>query len=219
MLKINNDWLKKATITIIVIGEILMLLIYNKYNNHNDLKSILDIVGILIGSIYAYGMFINKSKIMGICSFIFNSITAYAMLKSNLWGLFMIRIYGIVVGIILFFKGKDNYQHESTYKNEIVKILFIGICAVLIYFFNGLDKINYSTLILDLIAVFALSSALFFHKKQSKKQFHFWLLSNTINLILGILKGNIYLIVVFIFWLILDNLSWFSWKLSSKKYN
>lgn len=212
----QNNFLNKLTITLIFIGQILMLAFFFKETKKYNYISFLQIIGIINGAFYAYAMFVNKAKLTGICGFIFNLITAITMFYAGLYALFLIRIYGIFLTLYLIFTGKDFYQNNVSYKNELLKIVIVTFLATIIYFYFGKfsAKGNILLISLDFSALIVVSIALMFHAKQSIKQYHFWFLSNIINLIIAILKINIYLICVFSFWTIIDTINWINWHIS-----
>lgn len=216
VLKDRQDVMKLTTTAFIVLGQILMLYFFIKNQTTWTWLTYCQLIGIVNGAAYAYSMFVNKGKLMGVFGFIFNLITALSMYEAHLWGLLIIRIYGIILTLYLAFTGKDGYQSELTYKNEIAKIAIVIISASALYIWQGIDLKSLTIMSLDFGAVIVLTVALFFHAQQSIKQYHWWFASNLFNLVAAILKGNLYLIVVFAFWWVMDNINWINWKKSGK---
>lgn len=208
----ENKKMSILTTSFILIGQIFMLYFFITIQKTYNWLTYLQLIGIITGAFYAQGMFLNKAKLMGICGFIFNVITAITMFHAHLWGLFIIRIYGVLMTMYLIICGKDNYQSKISYKKEIYKIISIIMGAAILYYLNGFEKTNILIIVFDFLAVIILTVALFFHSNQSIKQYHWWFASNLCNLIVAILKGNIYLVVVFLFWWVMDNINWLNWK-------
>lgn len=213
----KNKTMNLVTTIFIALGQLLMLYFFITIQKKFNWLTYLQLIGIITGAFYAYGMFLNKAKVMGISGFIFNIITAITMFNAHLWGLFIIRIYGVIMTSYLAIKGKDNFQNKITYKSEIIKIIGVIIVSSAIYYFNGFKGTNLTIILLDFLAVIILTVALFFHAQQSIKQYHWWFVSNLCNLGAALLKGNIYLTVVFVFWWVMDNINWLNWKILSLK--